>query len=354
MKKRKANVQQIASFALLAVTLLIVLYIGFSDNDMTELASALRSLSPAYLLLCLLSWALYVFFDTLAIHHFLRSQGQKIRFRQSLHSAIVGIYYSNITPGATGGQPMQMYCLTKYGVPIGVSGSGLAVKFVVFQAVLLFFGAILWLVHAPFVGTHVEGSVWFVVLGYVANFFSIGMVALMAISRRAVRWLIDLCIRIGVKLRLCKEPEASRQKWYNHCQSFLDSVQMLMKKPRDVIIQCLIAICQILSLMLVILAVYHALGLSGESTMELITMGVLLYIGASYVPTPGASGAQEGGFASLFRSIFPDAHRFVALLIWRFSTYYLSVLVGAVVSTVDNLRSLRTARSGKHESNTEA
>jgi len=80
-------------------------------------------------------------------------------------------------------------------------------------------------------------------------------------------------------------------------------------------------------------------------------MGVLLYIGASYVPLPGASGAQEGGFAMMFRQIFPDANCFVALLIWRFCTYYLSVLVGAVVTTVDNLRLLRQKNDAEFEEN---
>ena len=69
-------------------------------------------------------------------------------------------------------------------------------------------------------------------------------------------------------------------------------------------------------------------------------MGVLLYIGASYTPLPGASGAQEGGFAVLFRGIFPDAQLFVALLIWRFSTYYLSILAGAAMTVVENLGAL--------------
>ena len=43
----------------------------------------------------------------------------------------------------------------------------------------------------------------------------------------------------------------------------------------------------------------------------------------------------------MFRGIFPDALLFVALMIWRFCTYYLSVLVGAVLTTVENLSSLR-------------
>lgn len=338
---RKPNLERILSFLLLLLTLGIVLYIGFSGNDIESLGRALTTLSPVYLLMCLVSWALYVLCDALAIHHFLHMQGQPIKLWQSLHAAMTGIYYCNVTPGATGGQPMEMYRLSKYGVSIGKSGSGMAVKFIVFQAVLLITGAVLGLCHWSFVDTHTQGTKWFVVLGYIVNFFSIGMVVLMAISKRAVRWVIEKCISIGVKLRVCKDPDTSRQKWENHCESFLSSVQLIIRHPKDVLIQCLIALAQLLSLMLVIIAVYHAFGLSGVSTGELITMGVLLYIGASYTPLPGASGAQEGGFAVLFRGIFPDAHLFVALLIWRFSTYYLSILAGAVMSLVENVYGLR-------------
>ncbi len=344
MKKGKINYQQLFSFLLLIITLGVVLYIGFSGNDLNDLLAALRNLTPAYLLACLACWALYVMFDTLSLHHFLRMQGQKIKLRHSLHGTMTGIYYSGITPGATGGQPMEMYRLSKYGVPIGVSGSALAVKFVFFQGVLLATGAVLWILCAPFVQAHTAGRLWFILLGYAANFFTIGMVILMAISKRAVRWLIGMCILAGTKLRICKNPEASRLKWENHCKCFLESVQLMMRHPRDMMIQSLLALGQILSLMMVILAVYHALGLTGTGTWELVAVGVLLYIGASYVPLPGASGAQEGGFASLFQGIFPDAQLFVALLIWRFSTYYMSVLVGATMTILENIHDLRKRR----------
>lgn len=353
MKKEKINVQQLASFLLLILTLGIVLYIGLTSTDLNDVAAAVRSLTPAYLLICLFSWMLYVLFNALSMVHFLRSQGYRIKLWQALHSAMVGIYYCNVTPGASGGQPMEMYELSKYGVPIGISGSGLAVKFIVFQSVLLICGAIFSLFNLDFVREHLQGSEWFVLLGYIANFFSIGMVLMMAISQKAVRWVIDWCIRIGIKFHICKDPEASKTKWENHCQSFLGSVQMIMRNPRDLLIQCLIAFGQLMSLMLVILAVYHALDLSGESLFELITMGVLLYIGASYVPLPGASGAQEGGFAVLFRGIFPDSQRFVALLVWRFTTYYLSVIVGAVLTTIENIIGMRKGKAGDGQFSTE-
>lgn len=347
---RKPNAERLLSVIFLLITLGVVLYIGFSGNDIEALGAALRTMSPAFLLLCLVSWMLYVLTDALAVHHFLHMQGKPVKLWQSLHAAMTGIYYSNVTPGATGGQPMEMYCLHKYGVGVGVSGSAMAVKFIVFQAVLLITGAVMWAANGSFVDAHTQGSKWFVVLGYIVNFFSIGMVVLMAISRRAVRWVMDKCIGIGVRLRICKDPDASRQKWENHCESFLSSVHMVIRHPKDMLIQCLIALAQLMSLMLTIIAIYHAFGLSGVSTGELIAMGVLLYIGASYTPLPGASGAQEGGFAVLFRGVFPEAQLFVALLIWRFSTYYLSILAGAALTVVENVASLKKRRTeGKRE-----
>lgn len=347
MKKR--SLQHILSFALLALTLGVVLYIGLNGNDLSQLSDALQNLSPLYLLICLICWAVYVLMDALVIYHFLHIQHLPITLWQCIHAAIVGIYYCNVTPGASGGQPMEMYCLSRYKIPVGISGSAMAVKFVVFQVVLLIAGAVLWGTHGAFVRSYAAGSVWFILLGYAANFVTIGMVILMAVSQNAVRWVIDRCIRIGIRLKICKDPESSREKWENHCKSFLSSFQMVLQKPIDLFVQCVIALIQLMSLMVVIIAVYRALGLSGITYVELITMGVLLYIGASYVPLPGASGAQEGGFAMMFRQIFPDANCFVALLIWRFCTYYLSVLVGAVVTTVDNLRLLRQKNDAEVE-----
>ena len=174
MNKGKKNIQQILSFLLLAFTLCAVLWIGLKGNDLQDLAAALEKLSFGHILLLMVCWAAYVFFDALAIHHFLRTQGQKIRFRQSLHSAMTGIYYCNITPGASGGQPMQMYCLSRYGVPIGISG--MAVKFVVFQSVLLLFGAVLWIAHLPFVNAHASGSRWFILLKKIRQMQSLPLI----------------------------------------------------------------------------------------------------------------------------------------------------------------------------------
>lgn len=333
----KAGTRKLLNLLFLLLTLGIVLYIGLSGNELDDLLNALKEFSPIGFLACFVCWFVYLLMDALSVHCYLRRQGYKLRIVDSLHAAIVGLYYCNITPGASGGQPMEMYVLSKKKVPIGYSGSALAIKFVVFQAVLLLSGAVLWFAHRSFVASHTDGIRWMVLLGYVVNCFSISGVVLMAINRRAVMWVINKCIAVGVKLRICKDPEASREKWTNHCTSFLESFRSLLKHPEDLLVQIVIAFVELMALMMVPVCIHRALGLGGVSVIEMITVGVLLYISASYTPLPGASGAQEGGFALFFSGLFPDATLFVALLIWRFFTYYLTIVVGAVVSMVENI-----------------
>ena len=61
-------------------------------------------------------------------------------------------------------------------------------------------------------------------------------------------------------------------------------------------------------------------------------------IAASFTPLPGASGAQEGGFYLFFKDYFSDNVIFAALFVWRFLTYYLSIIVGFVAVAIDGAR----------------
>ena len=62
-----------------------------------------------------------------------------------------------------------------------------------------------------------------------------------------------------------------------------------------------------------------------------MTISFLLYISACYTPLPGASGAQEGGFLLYYEGIIPQDRIGLALLVWRFFTYYMFLIVGVVM-----------------------
>jgi conserved hypothetical protein len=329
----KTRTKTVLNFAFIFATLAIVIYIGLSGNEISGIWNALNSITPVWLGVCLLAYGGYVLLDTLSIYQFLRSQGYKISFGYALIVSILGLYYCNITPGASGGQPMQVYYLKKRNVPIGIGSSAMTVKFFCFQLMLMLLGSLFWFFNREYVYNQIgTGNMWILVLGYIFNSLSILFVFMMALSRRLVRLFIVLFVKIGTWLHLCKDANAAVAKWEGNLATFHASVMMLTKKPINLLIQLGISAVQVIVLMMVTVALYFAFGLSGTSIVELITVALLLYISASYTPLPGASGAQEGGFALYFAGIFPEGTLIVALLLWRFFTYYLTLILGALLT----------------------
>lgn len=74
---------------------------------------------------------------------------------------------------------------------------------------------------------------------------------------------------------------------------------------------------------------YRGFGLRGVPFWQVTGTQVLLYIGASCFPMPGASGASEGTFYLAFSPLFGD-YLTTAMLIWRLASYYLTIVLGYI------------------------
>ena len=138
----KGSRKRIINFVLILGTLAVVLVIGISDNSLFEAWEAVRTMNLAWVILAVLCFLCYLMMDTVAIHFFLRRQGYKVSFLRLCFISVVGQYYSNITPGASGGQPMQIYYLHQDHVPTAIGTSAIAMRFFCFQFMLAFLAEI--------------------------------------------------------------------------------------------------------------------------------------------------------------------------------------------------------------------
>ncbi|MBQ8136156.1 MAG: flippase-like domain-containing protein, partial [Clostridia bacterium] len=260
----------------------------------------------------------------------------------SLIVCLIGMFYSNITPGASGGQPMQVYAYKKRGVPSGYASSGLAVKFFSFQTALLISTAVLWFLNRDFVRPHITTSRWFVYYGIAFNALGVIAVVLIAINKNIVRGFITFILKIGAKLHLIRDLPRTASRMDATLEDFNGSVSMLVHHPFHLLLLTSLSLVQIAGLMGGLYFVARAVGVDGYSYWQLTTLSHLLYMGAAFTPLPGGSGAQEGGFYLFFQNIFPADTLLAALLLWRFFNYYLSLLITLVFGVVlDSSLSMR-------------
>ncbi|MEG0767677.1 MAG: lysylphosphatidylglycerol synthase transmembrane domain-containing protein, partial [Clostridia bacterium] len=329
------------SLAYIILTVALVVLIGALSDEMPNAWQALKTMELRYVLLAVLCFLGFFLFRTVALYYFIRQQGVVLRFGTALNAAILGQYYSGITPAATGGQPMQVYHLKKNGVPVSVGTSAVGVKFICFQLVLMTVCIVLWTCNPGLAARQIGPSKWLVIFGFVLNLMGVALVVLLMINESIVQVILRLGIRWGARLHLIKDPQRIQCKAMAGIEEFHERVKLLMQRPFLMIMMLFWTLCYILCYMSIVYFLYRAFGLTAMRWDELLTLQLLLYITVSFMPMPGASGAQEGGFYLFFRGAFPEGNLLAALMVWRFFTYYLILIIGAGMIVVNSIRNAR-------------
>lgn len=326
-------------------TFAAVVCIAFRSGDIFRIGDALRAVSPWWLLGALGCFCLHAFLEGALVHVFFRFQHVGARLGSSLIVGLIGMYYSAITPAATGGQPMQVYAFKRRGIPPGIATSALAVKFFCWQSALLLLGGTLWLLFSDVVARTLQQGVWVLLVGFLTNGVAVVMVILLAVSRNVVRAILIFLVKVAHRLRIVKDVARTSSKWDAALMDFHASVDLLTGHPFQFLALFLMSAVQVTTLMSAVYFVYRGFGLSGARYMHLLTVQLMLHLAASFTPLPGASGAQEGGFYLFFGSFFPSDRMFAALLIWRFVTYYAAIVFGFAAVLVDGARGMTGRRA---------
>ena len=331
-----------ALFILLSVA--AVVCIAFGNPELADAWDALRGLDGIWVAGLFGCWACYAFFDALGTWICLKKQGFSLGIGTVFSITLIGFFYSNVTPGASGGQPMQVNSLRKAGVPVGNGTTAVTVRLIANQLMVSVLGLVFFLANRDFVYQQLGGAVWFVRAGWLINFAVVPLVLLAAFRRNLVRRLASGLIGLLARIRLIRHRDAAGQKTAEVLDTYHTAIHGLLRSPVQILAQCACSTLSLLALTGSIAFVYRAFGLSGTSWDRLLTLSLLLFVSASYTPLPGAGGAQEGGFMYFFNGVFPGGTKGLALLIWRFFTYYLFLFAGIVTVLLEKARLYRPAR----------
>jgi hypothetical protein len=88
-----------------------------------------------------------------------------------------------------------------------------------------------------------------------------------------------------------------------------------------------------------------ALGPDVPLTSLILWPLVLLY-GGALIPAPAGGGAMEFGFSAIMRDILPVDVLAASMIWWRFYSYYIYVLLGALAAGRTVMRALNNSKAG--------
>ena len=347
------KLKRVVSFLFIVLSIAAVCYIAFSNTDLKDAWAAINQIKIGWLGAIFLCWLVYTFFDGMNYWCYMNRQGFKISIGRAVNVALIGFYYSNITPGAAGGQPMQVNSMRKAGIPVGYGTMAVTIRFITNQMVTSVITLVLFLMNRSFVYQQLGSAIWFVRIGWLINFAAVPLVLLAAFKRNWIQKISEFLIVRLEKIHIVRNKDITISKVTEVLDTYHTALRDLMHSPGQILVQFLCSTASLLGLFSTVIFVYHAFGMSGTPWYQLLTLSSLLFISASYTPLPGASGAQEGGFLLYFKGIFKDGTIGLALLIWRFFTYYLFLIVGVFTILLEKIILRSEAAKRKQEAEKE-
>ena len=107
------NKKMIRNFILFILLIILTFYFVLRDQNIYEMFNILKSVKKEFILIGLLCMLGYLALEAVNLGRTLKALNEKSNFLSNFKYALIGFFFSSITPAASGGQPMQIYYMHK-------------------------------------------------------------------------------------------------------------------------------------------------------------------------------------------------------------------------------------------------
>lgn len=332
------------SFIYIGVTILvIVLIMVFGETSIEDIGDALKSFNIWWMLACIGALLLYWLADALLLHDITAYMYKAEPLLQSIKIGIIGLYYCALTPSSTGGQPMQVVYMKRNKVPVGTATCIVCIKFVIYELSLCSIYVVAMLLRGIEYYKDYNQVFWLAALGFVVNLVAVFFIILTIVNKKLVLRLGGLIIRGLSKMKIIKNKEKTLENFEKTIDDYHTAASYISRYKLRALGSYMISLLNLGFLFVIPYLIYLAFGYSQYSIFDMFIMEAFLFLAVSFFPLPGAAGASETGFMLFFGPFF-GAATVVAMLIWRFLTYYMMLIVGSVLVVLDEVFSIRKAK----------
>jgi uncharacterized protein (TIRG00374 family) len=252
----------------------------------------------------------------------------KKTWKVAARTVLLGKYYDNITPAAVGGQPFQIYYMRKNsGLEKGDSTSIPVFGMITGQIGFLIIAPLCFIFGAKLINnTALLMTAWFGLLFFA---FWPAVVACATFLPKQTTTIIKWIVKFLAKIKIVKNQDLAVKKTETEINGYVKSVKAIIKAPKIPFLTVFYSICFNILIASIPFFVLKAFGGdAGYWTCFVTTIAVMAAV--YFIPTPGNAGAAEGTFFLVF-SALSTGYVFWAMLVWRFFSYYIYIIMGPII-----------------------
>lgn len=383
--KRSAVLSLVLVVILTFVSFLISFY-SAGDGDlikgMKTIIDAFGSGDPLWLAIIAGLMVVSYLLEGIIVLVFCRLYTRRYYLHQGLANVMIGAFYNNVTPGASGGQVMQVYTMKKQGIEVSNAASIMVMWFILYQVSLIIFDIFAlvfeWERIMEIKSFRIENFELFgwdgtitmmplIIIGFAVNVGVILILFLMSYSHMFHNFIMHHGIGFLAKIKIIKNPDKTRENLRIQVENFRVELKRLQANIPVTIL--------IISLFLLILTIRFSIpyfsglalnayganeGFRWDRLYDACFRSAFHQMVSGLVPIPGGAGISEFVYNSMFSGFFVETYavteagltlvRTVAgnimatQVLWRIATFYLVIIASGLVAAFYHSRSNKNGR----------
>ena len=321
------------SFLLAVFTVAMVLRQS-EELSAGELFEILAASDKRFLIAGIIASALYVFFEGMALCSILKSAGYRRRLENGIVYSTSDVFFSAITPSATGGQPASAYFMINNGIPMGITTATLLLNLVMYTVSVIVLGAGSILISPR---SFMEFSFLSRLLIF-AGFAALSVLALLFLLLLKKEDLIfgslAKIITFLYNKGIVREKERKLARLEKSKADFKICAGLIGGRRSVVLKAFLWNFLQRASQILVPMLIYASLGGACSYMPAVFAKQCLITVGYNFIPIPGGMGVSDYLMIDGFSRMMNEEMTYSVELISRGFAFYICVAVSGLITLV--------------------
>ncbi len=321
---------------LVLVITIFALKMIFKNNEPEKILEQIKNAKLEWLLLAGGLLFMFVTCESFILKYLFNGLKQKISYVKCFFLTWVEFFYSQITPGASGGQPVQIYYMGKCGVNTFVSTMVVMLVTLTYKFMLVILSVVFIILRPELTIGAINDVIVLFIIGVIMQAGFAAFLLLAVVRPGIASWIINLVIKIGIKIRIIRHPDKILRKAKESMEQYEQASVFIRENKKVLLVVFLITAVQRLMYYTITYCVARALSIDC-GWADVVAIQLMISMAVDALPLPGATGANELVFERLQKMLFGADKVASGLLLNRCFTYYLLAITSGILTLIGHI-----------------
>lgn len=332
---KKKGILFMVLFIIIAVMTVFAVVSQSRDFSLRNFINYVNGASVEWLLAALLSMLGFIFFEALALKILCNAYGQKQNLGRTYIYSASDIYFSAITPSATGGQPASAFFMYKNGMSGMLVTALLVANLTMYTLSIIVIGILCFIFRFEMFMQYSVLSKLLIIVGFVSQIVMLVFFYMLLKRDHLLQRICNFVLKVLCKIRIIKKREYYQKKLDNYMANYRQYSKIITQHRKSLLSCFVFNFLQRTSQIAVTMYVFIATtGKSFAESIELFFWQGYATLGSNSIPIPGAMGVSDYLMIDGFKTIMSDEAAVNLELLSRSFSFYSCVIICGISTLV--------------------